>query len=156
MALSMNRRRILFIANILGLVSVSTYCVSFFLPTFAIRIDGTLVVNGGFDAFIAGFFSFFNVFFGGPSVFMLWLANPVLWAGYYRFMKARDMEALLAGTIATCLSLTCFLSRDPAESDLILVGYYVWVLSIILFTLAATVKWATCGCPLPHIWDLSS
>jgi hypothetical protein len=135
------RRILLLLANIIGFLSVGTYTLSFFLPTFAIRIGEKCTVHLGYEAFEVGLVSPLNFYFGGFGMFIIWLANPVLWYAFYRFAVSRDIAAFLAGAASTLLALTLFIFGDPTQRDLVLVGYYVWVLSIALFTVAAAMKW---------------
>src|SRR5205807_10180648 len=121
----------------------ATYVSSFFLPAFAIGIEGKREVHSGAEAFGVASLALLNPYFGGLRGFVPWLANPFLWVGLVRFALGRAPVAGIAGPVATCLAatLTAFFV-DPDARDLILIGYYVWLASIAMFTAAAAIKWA--------------
>jgi hypothetical protein len=121
------------------------YASSFFLPTFAIVVDGKRSVSCGYDAFLIGTLSpLASPFFGGYRVFVPWLANPMLWVGVALFTIGRPRGAFNAGIIAIGLSGTLLLPVEAEGFRLILVGYYVWVVSMAMLALAAGIR-ATVG-----------
>src|SRR4051794_10977638 len=84
-------------AYILCAFSLLLYSVSFFLDTYAIRVDGKEDVSNGFDAFLAAFLSPFFVFSCTLWWLIAWLANPALWYGTYCLVSGRDGRAVAAG-----------------------------------------------------------
>jgi hypothetical protein len=131
------------------------YAISYFLPTFTVS-DGHLHTHEsepgysepGYAAFVGSAFVPFSGLgfsvFGALIAFASWLANPFLWAGVFLFRGRRFALACAAGMIATSLFLPIWIMGIVNhEVDSILVGYYVWGSSILLFTIAATVAWRT-------------
>jgi hypothetical protein len=128
------------LANLFCLLSVNVYVLSFFLPTFAIVVDGEQSISYGCHAFFIGFFSpFASPFFGGLRVFVPWLANPVFWVGVWLFARGRSRFALFGALIATGLCTTLVVFAE--NLGLILTGYYVWIASMAILAFAAGLQW---------------
>jgi hypothetical protein len=117
------------------------YALSFFLPTFDIVIEGKRSTSYGYEAFLIGLTSPF--LYGGLRLFAPWLANLVVWSGLIGFVRGRFGRAFIAGLVATTLAATLLFGEcDPS---LLLVGYYLWLLSMGILTLAA-------ACRLVELW----
>lgn len=119
-------------------LSIMIYAVSFFLPTFEIIVEGNSDVSYGYVAFAIGFIAPLNSDFLGSRVFISWLANPLLWTGATVFALRRWNSAMIIGAMATILSTT--LLFGDTNRDLIRSGYYVWMISMGMFTLSVAIS----------------
>ncbi|HEY1861099.1 MAG TPA: hypothetical protein VGG61_12130 [Gemmataceae bacterium] len=129
-------------ANLLCGLSVALYASSFFLPTFAIVVDGKRCVSYGAEGFFIGLFApIASPFFGGVRTFFPWLANPIWWFALVRFTQGRATVACIAGIAAPIVALSLLFFADSEGRNLILIGYYVWILSMAILPLAAGMKW---------------
>jgi hypothetical protein len=117
--------------------ALASYAVSFLLPTFLIVVEGKGDAEYGFTAFMVAFLAAWEDMYGGPFVFLVWLANPAFWTGAVLFARGRSRNA--AGVCALAFALGCRFMF----ADLILFGYYVWLGSMVLLMLASLAK-------LPH------
>jgi hypothetical protein len=140
------RKSSLSVAVLLFSSSLAVYSISFFLPTFEIVVKGTPSVSYGYEAFAIGLLSpLLSPLFGGLRVFAPWLANPLFWFGAVSFVTSRCRRAcaagVTAGVTAIVTSTSLWVFNDSESRSLLLLGYYLWVLSIVLLTLAAAMKW---------------
>jgi hypothetical protein len=138
----MSQRKCSFLAALFVFsLSVAIYAISFFLPTFEIVVDGKPSFSYGYEAFSIGFLSpFLSPFCGGLRTFLPWLANPLYWFGVVGFVTHQYRRACFVGVIATATSTTLWIFNDPESRTLFLIGYFLWVLSIGLVTLATKIK----------------
>jgi hypothetical protein len=118
------------------------YALSFFLPAFGVGVESQLDANNGFEAFAVSFLACVNPFFGGLNAFVPWLGNPMFWVAVWFFAIGRCRRACLAGALATVMSATLWLFADSESRHLLFIGYYVWLLSMAMLTVAAAIKWA--------------
>jgi len=113
------------------------YASAFFLPAFSIVVEGKESVYPGYEAFVIGFLSIGNVFFGGPILFMVWAANVCYWLSIWLFVAGRVGKSFMLEMMAVGLAAMLWLFNDARGRELILVGYYLWVLGMALATLAS-------------------
>lgn len=124
--------------KILFCLSMTVYAISFLLPTFKIIVSENISVSYGYDVFVIGFVApLATPIFGDMKVFIPWLANPLLWVGARLFAMKHWHLAYVIGAIATALSATPLFGYT--NRDLLLIGYFVWVISLGMFTLAAVI-----------------
>jgi hypothetical protein len=115
----------------LYLAALALYAVAFFLPTFAIEVDGHRTWDCGYAAFAACLFNASGLVGNGPI--LVWLANPALWAAAVWFARRRWYASTAAGIVAVLLALSC------GFGPLILAGYYLWLTSMVLVTTAGLI-----------------
>ena len=132
-------------------LSMTIYAASFFLPTFEIGVDGKRSISYGYEAFAISFLSPLQPLFGGLRAFIPWLANPLFWFEFVGFVTHRYRRACVAGVLAIAASTTLWLFNDAESRSLLVIGYYIWVLSIVLLTLATSIKWCSCGSRRPWL-----
>jgi hypothetical protein len=132
-----------FMTNVLFVLSMLLYIVSFFLPAFAIGIEGKRSIDFGYSAFVIGGCSLFaGPYFGEARSFLPWLANPILWLAVVYFVMGRPKQACISGFMATALSATLLIGT---VHELILMGYYAWLASFVVLTVAAGMQWLIQG-----------
>jgi hypothetical protein len=118
-------------SQLLAVAALLCYVASFFLPTFEIAADGRSEASDGFAAFGVSFLALFQPLYGGLRVFATWLANPAFWYGAVQFARGRRGRAIVASGVA--LLLGC----QPLFWPLILVGYYLWFVSMAMLMTAS-------------------
>src|SRR5947209_19777298 len=122
-------------ANVLCVLSLLLYALSFFLPTFYV-FKGGRSASYGYEAFMIGLMSSFaSPYFGGVRVFAPWLANPLLWIGVIGFVRGHFRRAVILGVVATIAAATLLVGQG--DRSFLLNGYLLWLLSMGMFTLAA-------------------
>jgi hypothetical protein len=123
-------------AKALYMAALSCYTASFFLPAFGIGTQGQVEVHDGAEAFLVSLMapSWPLPGTGGLTALVVWLANPAFWAGAVFFVRGHHGRAL--ATSCGALILGCWHALAP----LVLVGYYVWLVSFSLLTLSCVVR----------------
>src|SRR5262249_34360179 len=107
--------------------SLGLYAISFFLPTFEIVVQGNPYVHFGYEAFgtvvlplrFPGFFGF--------EIVALWFANPLYWCSLILRGLNKPRSAAWSCTSAVVLAFLFFGKPN------ILIGYYLWLASIMVF-----------------------
>ena len=123
------------VTKMLYVASLAAYAVSFFLPTFGIKVgDNPSSAEYGFTAFLVSFLAIGGEMYGGPAQFLVWVANPAFWAAAVLFARG-DRGLALAASCAAAL-LGCWL----LFGELIFVGYYVWKGSMVLLAVASLLR----------------
>lgn len=116
---------------LLGL-SLILYGISFWLPTFQIVTEGHVSESCGYEAFCWGLVSLFvSPYVGGARLFTTWLANVFYFTGLWFAARRRVKHALISHCLASCLSAS-MLFFAWENISLVLIGYYTWLLSMIL------------------------
>jgi hypothetical protein len=123
--------------KLIASLSLALYVLSFLLPAFKIVVDGRSEISYGYEAFVVSILYSFSP--DGFTAFVPWVANPMLWVGSILFMRTRFASACVAGMGACAMAATLLL-RDAESRHLLLMGYYVWVLSMVLFTVAGAIQ----------------
>lgn len=95
------------------------------VPGWALLVPGGVIVLGIFNPTLA-------------PLAWAWLANPLLLIGSVLLFCRKARSAMVAAMIALVLSAGCWMPSD--EVDGLLVGYYLWVASMIALV---TVAWFT-------------
>jgi hypothetical protein len=117
------------------------YLVSFILPT----INGHRQVDFHQEGsgVVLGWGVFFQVILKLPfsaKYLHAWFANCVLWFGLLAFDNGRWRRARISAWLGVVLALSVLLvAREDADWLTILYGYYVWLLSLVLFLVGSEV-----------------
>ena len=77
----------------LCLLAMACYASSFLMPTFEIVVGGKGDTDYGYTAFVVALMAANHDLFGGPPVFLVWLANPAFWAAVVLFFLDRTRSA---------------------------------------------------------------
>jgi hypothetical protein len=129
------------IANVLWIVAIAVYAASFFLPAFTVVVGEESSTEKGYLAFILSWEAACDPLIGGIRVGASCLANPAMWCACLWLLSGRSKWACIAGASATALSTSLLIGNY--DLDGLLIGYYLWVASMGLITLAAGAKWAS-------------
>ena len=76
-----------------------------------------------------------------------WLANPLLWFSWMNFHRKFFGSAFVASILAILMTLTFLVNKTiPVGSSgnfkyQVLIGYFLWVGSVVLAALAAGISW---------------
>jgi hypothetical protein len=127
-----HQRRGLILARLMCCFAVGLHALSFFLPTFAIVVDGNVDVSPGWAAFLVG----------GYRVFLPWLANPIFVVALVQSVRGRFKASAILGGCALVASESFFLFAQPGRWDLVFSGFYTWLLSMVILAVAAGIGWA--------------
>jgi hypothetical protein len=119
-----NKRCVIVLSTVLFALSLAGYVTSFFLPAFDIVVEGKHDVSPGYAAFLLSLINFGGL--GGGRPFLVWLANPAFVTGVIMFAVRRAKRASLAAGAAAVFGM------GFAFEPYILVGYYVWLGSMVL------------------------
>lgn len=100
----------------------------------------------GFLAFVVTLQTAFEC----PGLFLVWMANPLFWAGLRQLYAERWGRAAVLGGVAT---LAASLLSVPTEDGPMFgfplrwefVGYYIWIASVGLLASAGFAGWLTAG-----------
>ena len=129
-------------ANSAVLVAVlSCYLVSFILPT--VNGHGQVDFHQKGSDVVLGWGVFCQVILKLPfsaAYLPAWFANCVLCFGLWAFIDRRWRRARISACVCVVLALSVLLvARSDAHWLTILYGYYVWLLSIVLFLVGSEV-----------------
>lgn len=125
-------------ATTLMLLSALLYGVSFLLPAFIeMEYHGEVTVARGYVAFFMAALSPFSDLIRDPLIVAAFLANPLLWASAVCFWRERYLASWVTSGLAAMLSMAIWLKLY----EWLLIGYYVWVFSMVLFTVASAIAW---------------
>jgi hypothetical protein len=94
------------------------------IPGWALLYPGAMIVLGLFNPTLA-------------PLAWAWLANPLLVIGSVLLACRKARGAIVTAVIALVLSAGCLMPSD--EVDGLLVGYYLWVASMIALAIGASV-----------------
>lgn len=83
------------------------------------------------------------------SFFLLWCANPIFWMGIYFLTRERWLYSGIAGLLAASLSSICYFINNNSGliptgyryhdfNDRLLIGYYIWLLSMCLLFISSS------------------
>jgi len=117
-------------------VAVGLYLISFILPVYRGSGDHTSV---------PGWFAFIVTLLGmrfegkGAGFHPGWFANPAFWIGITLLYFKRPRLATACGVAATLLAAT-FLKLLLNPADRLLIGYYIWLASMIALASSAWVS----------------
>lgn len=117
------------------IAALSAYLASFALPA----LDGML----GIQLFVLAYYQMLvGLLHFAPSM-MVWLANPLFWYGYAALRRGNGGKAARCGFAATIIALFILLPMDRELQDALGWGYYLWLASMVLLTLAGWSRAAT-------------
>lgn len=118
-------------------MALCVYGISLFLPTYEMVIWGRPDIGKGYHAFLWGAIL--------PRLWIPWLANPLFWFGAICFVAHRYQWALIGGimALAASTSTTLWLFYGPEHGPQLFIGYYLWMVSTVLLSLAAIIPIAT-------------
>jgi hypothetical protein len=92
---------------------------------------------------VLGWGVFFQVILKSPfsaKYLPAWFANCILWFGLLAFDNGRWRRARISAWLCMALALSVLLvAREDAHWLTILYGYYVWLLSMVLFLVGSEV-----------------
>lgn len=125
----------------------AVYAISFVLPAAPAPILDLLGIYAFLQGATGGYCATgsFSIIF-----FIMWLANPTFVVGAVFLARERWMEAALLGMIAASLASSWIIPDDlrakippdwlvPRRPIAPLIGYYVWLASMLLLSLAGSV-----------------
>jgi hypothetical protein len=120
-------------------ISLGLYVASFFLPAFDVLGGST---GSGISAFLIVATAPFDRRIysdpSGPYFLMVWLSNPVFWAGLVCLIKEKGAMTVSAGTLAFACGLLMAFDPDRQSFDFhwLRAGYYCWLASMLTLALA--------------------
>ena len=138
----MGRSFVIFLCTLTSVL----YALSFFLPASYIEVDGHRDTVYGYRAFLLGIGCFGSPLPGTSKVFLAWLANPMLWMGIISLASGRHRLACVLGVLSVILS-GLLLSGNSADRNFVPIGYYLWIMSMAMFGLAACINLFACQRP---------
>jgi hypothetical protein len=126
------------LANLLVSASVVLFFLSLALPAIRPAVGGA---QFGIFAFLLGPIGLFAGHFS-------WLANPLLWLAWRQFNKNEQGVTLFLAAFSLLIALSFLLGKTIAVGSSgeypyrVLIGYYVWIASIVAALAAPLVRTA--------------
>jgi len=144
-------------AAMLAILSALLHGMSFLLPAYiGLIYKGKAKFEPGYMAFVVAAISPFSDSIRDPLIFAAFLANPLLWASGVCFWRKRYLASWVTSSLAVGLSVAMWCKVYQWELyKWLLMGYYVWVLSIVMFAAASAIAWINSRQPAaPHGFEV--